>query len=54
MGAPLINKIPDEHKQYEANFEEVTTFEHQLDSLKFAGFHRPYTPYSPPADMESR
>ena len=31
---PLINKIPDHHKRYEPDFEEVTTFEHQVREKK--------------------
>jgi hypothetical protein len=54
IAPPLVNVIPDRHKKYEPDMEEVTTLEYQLNSIKNSGFHRPYTPYTPSSDMESR
>ena len=51
---PVVKNVPDKHKKYEPELEELTTREHTLKSLKYSGFHRPYTPYEPPADMENR
>ncbi len=49
-----VNVVPDRFKEYDAEFDEVVSFQKQLASLEKRGFLRPYKAYEPPQDLDQR
>jgi len=49
-----VVRVPKKYSNYDEEFAKVTSFESQMQSLKFRGFQRPYRQYIPGQDMERK
>lgn len=47
-------QVPEKFATYDKEFDNVLTFESQLDSLQSRGFLRAFKAYDPPEDVDRR